>query len=99
MLTHFNLVANACQSVMGHPDIQICGENEGETGLVLVRLSLEILPKTYAVLDLFSMIFCDSKQKALAVFEIIWSFLSIMWLKCTYFFLLKSSCLCGDYLK
>jgi long-subunit acyl-CoA synthetase (AMP-forming) len=31
MLTHFNLVANACQSVMGHPDIQICGENEGET--------------------------------------------------------------------
>ena len=29
MLTHFNLVANACQSVLGHPDIQICGENPG----------------------------------------------------------------------
>ncbi len=32
MLTHFNLVANACQSVLGPADIQICGEvEEGKT--------------------------------------------------------------------
>jgi len=40
MLTHFNLVANACQSVMGHPDIQICGENEVEQPVTLCILPL-----------------------------------------------------------
>ena len=55
MLTHFNLVANACQSVMGHPDIQICGENEGETGFSFSSSYFrnpewgQILPKTYSV--------------------------------------------------
>ena len=29
MLTHFNLVANACQSVLGPADSQICGEAQG----------------------------------------------------------------------
>ena len=55
MLTHFNLVANACQSVMGHPDIQICGENEGEIGFSFSSSYfrnpdwIQILPKTYAL--------------------------------------------------
>ena len=74
MLTHFNLVANACQSVMGHPDIQICGENEGEIGFNFSSSYFrnpewgQTLPKTC------SMVFCDSKQKVLAAFEIVWSF-------------------------
>ena len=55
MLTHFNLVANACQSVMGHPDIQICGENEGEISFTFSSSYFrnpewgQILPKTHAV--------------------------------------------------
>ena len=32
MLTHFNLVANMCQEVLGSPEISICTPNdEGET--------------------------------------------------------------------
>ena len=46
MLTHFNLVANACQSVLAHPDIAICRENEGEPIFVFSFFHFKTRPVT-----------------------------------------------------
>ena len=43
MLTHFNLVSNACQSVLGPADIQICGEVEEGKTLFIVLFSCSLI--------------------------------------------------------